>query len=157
MEEDAMTFADYEARARFEENYAPDGIDIRYGALALAGEAGELANVVKKAWWSQGNTRDDDVGLAPLELDADTTSRIADEAGDVLWYLAAICDACGVTLEDIARLNIAKVQTRYGVAVEPLSPRLADMEERLDGVNGLAASARAHMPRSPDRDATRDK
>ena len=137
-----MTFADYEERARFEENYAPEGIDIRYGALALAGEAGELANVVKKAWWSQANTPDDDVGLVPLELDADTTSRIADEAGDVLWYLAAICDACGVSLEDIARLNISKVQTRYGVAVEPLPPRLADLAKRTDAVDALATSGR---------------
>lgn len=137
-----MTFADYEERARFEENYAPEGIDIRYGALALAGEAGELANVVKKAWWSQANTRDDDVGIVPLELDADTTSRIADEAGDVLWYLVAICDACGVTLEDVARLNISKVQTRYGVAVEPLSPRLADLAKRTDAVDALATSGR---------------
>jgi hypothetical protein len=34
MEEDAMTFADYEERARFEENYAPEGTDLRYGPLA---------------------------------------------------------------------------------------------------------------------------
>jgi hypothetical protein len=39
MEEDTMTFADYEERARFAKNCAPEGINLRYGALSLAGDS----------------------------------------------------------------------------------------------------------------------
>ena len=110
---DDMTFADYDAQSRFQENYPTEGIDVRYLSLALAGEAGELANVVKKAWRAQGNTTSEEMHRAALALDSETAHRIADEAGDVLWYLAAICDALGLTLADIARTNVLKVRSRY--------------------------------------------
>ncbi|MDZ7844563.1 MAG: nucleoside triphosphate pyrophosphohydrolase family protein [Anaerolineales bacterium] len=67
-------------------------------ALGLAGEAGEFANLVKKMT-AHGH---------PLDRDA-----LEDELGDVLWYLAEAATACGLSLEEIGRNNIAKLQARY--------------------------------------------
>lgn len=53
----------------------PDVHSTRYCALGLIGEAGEIANQVKKIW------RDDD-GV----LTEDRRNKLRDEAGDVLWY-----------------------------------------------------------------------
>lgn len=47
------------------------------------------------------------------------TGIMAEEAGDVLWYLAEIADALGITLEDIARRNIAKLRNRYPDGFDP--------------------------------------
>ena len=35
------------------------------------------------------------------------------EIGDVMWYLALICDSFGVDIEEIARMNIDKLIERY--------------------------------------------
>lgn len=68
-------------------------------ALGLAGEAGEFANLVKK------RTAHGHADITPQVL--------ADELGDVLWYLAEAATACGLQLEDIARENVAKLRQRY--------------------------------------------
>ncbi len=109
-----MTFGEYEDRARSAGNYSAEGIGVAYSALALAGEAGELANIVKKAWWTSGKATGDETAIGELVLDEEASRRVIDEAGDVLWYLSAVCKACGVSLEDAARQNIAKLQDRYG-------------------------------------------
>ena len=66
--------------------------------LGLCGEAGEVADLVKKASWH---------GLA---LDDAT---LANELGDVLWYVADIATARGLSLSDIAAGNVAKLARRY--------------------------------------------
>lgn len=66
--------------------------------LGLCGEAGEVADLVKKATW---HGRD----LCPADM--------AIELGDVLWYLADIATALGLTLEEIAAMNVAKLRARY--------------------------------------------
>ena len=71
---------------------------IMVSALGLAGEAGEFANLVKKMT-AHGH---------PLDLEA-----LADELGDVLWYLAEAATACGLELDNIGKDNIAKLQKRY--------------------------------------------
>ena len=109
-----MTFGEYEDRARLAGNYPAEGIGVTYSALALAGEAGELANIVKKAWWAAGKATGDETAIGELVLDDEATQRVVDEAGDVLWDLSAVCKACGVSLEDAARQNIAKLHDRYG-------------------------------------------
>jgi NTP pyrophosphatase (non-canonical NTP hydrolase) len=67
-------------------------------ALGLAGEAGEFADRVKKYLY-QGH-----------EL---SLSALADELGDVLWYLAAGAAAVGLEFSEIAARNIAKLEARY--------------------------------------------
>lgn len=69
-----------------------------YLALGLTGEAGEVAEDVKK------------IARHGREFDAD---RIADEVGDCLWYIAAIAEAIGVPLDEIAQRNVKKLRKRY--------------------------------------------
>jgi NTP pyrophosphatase (non-canonical NTP hydrolase) len=69
---------------------------ILYPALGLAGEAGEVANKVKKM------LRDND-----FDRDA-----IVAEVGDVLWYIAALSRDLNVSLQDIALGNIEKLYGR---------------------------------------------
>lgn len=72
---------------------------LEYGILSLCGEAGELANLLKKKVYH--NKRDI------------SDEAFVDEASDVLWYLACIADALGVRLSDIATHNIQKLRKRY--------------------------------------------
>lgn len=68
------------------------------GALGLAGEAGEVADIVKKATF-QGHTIN--------------REHIAKELGDVCWYIAETANAIGYDLETIMRMNIDKLMKRY--------------------------------------------
>lgn len=69
-------------------------------ALGISGEAGEVANKVKK-WRFHGH------GFTTMR------NEILDEIGDVLWYAACLCSALGAELEDVATENIEKLQARY--------------------------------------------
>lgn len=70
--------------------------------LGLTGEAGEAADKIKKI------LRDKD-GIASAE-DRDL---IAKELGDTLWYIAAIARYLEIPLDDIARGNIKKLESRW--------------------------------------------
>jgi NTP pyrophosphatase (non-canonical NTP hydrolase) len=74
------------------------------GALGLAGEAGEVADLVKKQ-------------LYPSKPGdgANLYASIVEELGDVLWYAALLAAAVGVPLEEIAARNIAKLAKRHNV------------------------------------------
>ena len=67
-------------------------------ALGLAGEAGEFANMVKKLI-AHGH--------------AITDETLADELGDVLWYVAEAATARGLNLGEIAQGNVDKLRKRY--------------------------------------------
>lgn len=67
-------------------------------ALGIAGEAGEVADIIKK------------YSFHGHEMDKDD---LAKELGDVLWYLSNIANEVGIDLERIAMLNIEKLQKRY--------------------------------------------
>ena len=67
-------------------------------ALGIAGEAGEVADHIKKH-----------IGHGhPLDKQA-----IAKELGDVLWYVAAMANVLDFPLEKIAQMNIDKLKARY--------------------------------------------
>ena len=68
------------------------------GVLGLCGETGEVADIVKKATF-QGH-----------ELDKE---HIAEELGDVSWYLAVAAHAIGYDLGDVFQMNIDKLAKRY--------------------------------------------
>lgn len=72
---------------------------IIYCALSLAGEAGELANKVKKHWRDHTN------------WDEFKEQAIA-ELGDNLWYISALASELGVSLELVADLNLDKLIRR---------------------------------------------
>lgn len=69
-----------------------------YGALAVAGEAGEVADAIKKKVFH---------GAAITNVD------IAKELGDVLWGLAYLAHYLGYTLQEIAEMNTAKLKKRF--------------------------------------------
>lgn len=71
-----------------------------YVSLGCSGEAGEIANKVKK------------ILRGDHELTDTVKSAILDEAGDVLWYIAQIARVLEVSLEDIAVHNIEKLRKR---------------------------------------------
>ena len=74
---------------------------IAYCALGLTEEAGEVAGKIKKMY------RDND-GI----LDQEQCDKIGNELGDVLWYLSVLANEIGLTLEEVAILNIEKRKQR---------------------------------------------
>ncbi len=80
----------------------PKGIvGLAYTALGLTGEAGEVANKVKKV------LRDDDG-----KLNEKTREDIKDEVSDCFWYLAAICTELGLKMSEVAEYNLDKLAKR---------------------------------------------
>ena len=74
---------------------------IAYYALGLADESGEVAGKIKKLY------RDYD-GVLTEEY----KKEIAKELGDVMWYLTQLCTKLGLTLEEVAEMNIEKLYSR---------------------------------------------
>jgi len=73
---------------------------LTYVTLGLVGEAGEIANKVKKFH------RGDKV------LSDHARQELAKELGDVLWYVAMTADELGYDLEEVAGMNIDKLHSR---------------------------------------------
>ena len=101
---DPLTLNDYQRMARRTALTKRKSDKMEEALLGLAGEVGELCDHYKK-YMHQGHDLD--------------YNHMAEEAGDVLWYLAEIADALGVTLEDIARRNIDKLRKRYPDGFDP--------------------------------------
>lgn len=78
-------------------NYANYGL-LMNAVLGLCGESGEVADLVKKFTF-QGH-----------DLDKE---RIAEELGDVGWYLAVAAKAIGYDLDTIFQMNVDKLMKRY--------------------------------------------
>ena len=94
-----MNMNDYQLSAMRTAN----GMDKRYpiilnGVLGLNGESGECADIVKKHLF-QGH-----------ELDE---KHLAEELGDVLWYVAVTAFSIGYDLDEIAQMNVSKLLKRY--------------------------------------------
>jgi NTP pyrophosphatase (non-canonical NTP hydrolase) len=96
-----MTFKEYQERAVETAIYGT-GSTIIYPALGLANEAGEVLGKIKKV------LRDKNGDFSAQE----TKISIADEIGDVLWYIAALSRDIEVPLETIAQRNIEKLLDR---------------------------------------------
>lgn len=68
------------------------------GCLGLSGEVGEFNDMIKKWIFHE----------KPLDID-----HAKKECGDVLWYLAMICDSFGWDMNEIMQMNIDKLKARY--------------------------------------------
>lgn len=79
----------------------PEEYSITYPALGLAGEAGEVADKVKKV------IRDNNGKFTPEKCE-----EIAKEIGDVLWCCAVLADRIGYKLDTIGRMNYSKLKSR---------------------------------------------
>jgi NTP pyrophosphatase (non-canonical NTP hydrolase) len=96
-----MNFEDYQQVVKSTSIYTSKGSNVAYATLGLAGEAGEVADKVKKL------IRDSN-GI----LTDDKRKEMIKELGDVLWYLTACATELGVSLEEVAVQNTAKVKDR---------------------------------------------
>jgi len=76
----------------------PTDMGVYYATLGLAGEAGEIANKVKK-FIRDGHS-------------VEKEKELISELGDVLWYVAAVADVIGVSLDDVAKDNMYKLAER---------------------------------------------
>jgi NTP pyrophosphatase (non-canonical NTP hydrolase) len=101
-----MTFADYQRGSRATAVYPEAGDNLLYPTLGLCGEAGEVAEKVKKM------IRDDGGELTPQRREA-----LAGELGDVLWYVAQLATEAGLELGEVAEGNLAKLRSRQERAV----------------------------------------
>lgn len=100
-----MNFEDYQTEASQTALYPRRLSNLEYPTLGLAGEAGEVANIVKKIQRDQGGIINDE-----------TRSKLKDELGDVLWYISACADELGITLTEIAEFNVQKLAKRHNRA-----------------------------------------
>ncbi len=97
-----MKFEEYQAEAKQTALYPNRLKNLEYPTLGLAGEAGEVANIVKKIQRDHGGVIIDD-----------TRAKLKDELGDVLWYISACADELGLTLTEIAEFNVEKLAKRH--------------------------------------------
>jgi NTP pyrophosphatase (non-canonical NTP hydrolase) len=96
-----MLISEYQELSRRTATYPGAGDNIVYPTLGLAGEAGEVAEKVKKL------LRDDDGVLTD-----ERRAALAAELGDVLWYVAQLASELGLELEQVAQDNLDKLLSR---------------------------------------------
>ena len=95
-----MTIQEYQNRALATANYGV-GNKIIYPALGLNGEAGEVAEKIKKVLRDKGGFFDEESKL-----------QIIMEISDCLWYCNALAHDLGYSLESVMELNIQKLESR---------------------------------------------
>lgn len=74
------------------------------GCLGLAGESGEVLDMVKK--WIFHEKKMDKYHLKK-------------ELGDVMWYVAMLCESFGFSLDEILQMNVDKLKARYPEGFDP--------------------------------------
>ena len=85
------------------DDYAFDGLngltpEIEHAIIGITSEAGELTDIIKK------------VKMYHQQLDK---VNLIEEAGDIMWYLAVLSKATGVSFEEIWKKNIDKLKIRW--------------------------------------------
>ncbi|NNE67162.1 MAG: nucleoside triphosphate pyrophosphohydrolase family protein [Pyrinomonadaceae bacterium] len=98
-----MEFSEYQELAGRTALYPKRLKNLEYPTLGLTGEAGEVANIVKKIQRDFNG-----------ELTDEIRDKLKDELGDVLWYISACADELGLTLGEIAQYNVGKLAKRHG-------------------------------------------
>jgi NTP pyrophosphatase (non-canonical NTP hydrolase) len=96
-----MDLSTYQSRARETARYPGVGSNPIYPTLGLCGEAGEVADKVKKVIRDRGGAFSPEV-IEALQL----------ELGDVLWYVAQLASELGLDLEAVAQANLDKLASR---------------------------------------------
>jgi len=96
-----MDLNDYQTSALKTAIYPNMGANFAYPALGLVGEAGEVADKLKKV------IRDNDGVLTDTVRDA-----VAKEIGDVLWYVSVLAYEMDYDLNSIAQINLDKLASR---------------------------------------------
>lgn len=97
-----MNFQEYQEKSRKTAKYPEAGHNFVYPVLGLAGEAGEVAEKVKKIIRDKNGVVDDEV-----------RESIQKELGDVLWYVAQLSTEFGLSMDSVAEGNIEKLRSRF--------------------------------------------
>lgn len=91
----SMSLNEYQEAARV---FRSDTADWNYALLNLAGEVGELLGLVAKVIRDGPNEKFRELGIKEL--------------GDILWHVSAVADDLGVSLDEVATININKLESR---------------------------------------------
>ena len=96
-----MELNDYQRESRKTALYPEVGRNPIYPTLGLVGEAGEVADKVKKILRDKKGV-----------FDKDSKDQIKFELGDVLWYISQLSSELGYELEEVANANLLKLKSR---------------------------------------------
>lgn len=97
-----LSFDDFEKGAGSTATYPDRGTGaLTYPVLGLNGEAGEVAEKLKKIIRDHGG-----------EIDDAQRDALIKELGDVLWYVAACCHELDVPMQEVAQRNLEKLASR---------------------------------------------
>ena len=97
-----MTFEEYQKQALMTVLSTGDEFkDLLHWVLGITGEAGEVAEKLKKIIRDKNSVVSDD-----------DKKELAKELGDVLWYLAVFANDLGVSMDEIAQTNLDKLKSR---------------------------------------------
>ncbi|HMB25959.1 MAG TPA: nucleoside triphosphate pyrophosphohydrolase family protein [Patescibacteria group bacterium] len=96
-----MDFNEYQKQSRKTALYPDLGNDFVYPTLGLTGEAGEVAEKIKKVIRDDGG-----------EISEEKRQEIKKELGDVLWYVAQLCTELDFSMNEAAEYNLEKLFSR---------------------------------------------
>lgn len=96
-----MDFNEYQSKIIKTAKYPDIGNNFVYPTLGIAGEAGEIAEKVKKIIRDHGG-----------QIDDKKREELSKEIGDVLWYLAMLCTELRLEFGMVAKANIVKLLDR---------------------------------------------
>jgi len=99
-----VTFEEYTQRALATASFDPT-LGLIYPALGIAGESGEFVDKIKKEVRNRGNR-------FGYDMSTETKLACAKELGDIMWYVNQAAAQIGYTLEEIAEINIQKLEDR---------------------------------------------
>lgn len=93
-----MNASDYLILSGRTDNPKDFNTQMLHGILGVTSEAGELSDHLKRHIFYG----------TPFDK-----GNVKEECGDLLWYIALICRACGFTLEEVMQSNVDKLKKRY--------------------------------------------
>ena len=103
-----MTFDEYQKQALTTLIAHPDRMmDMTIQVMGIAGEAGEITEKWKKL-----------VAYRDGVITKEDVQDMKKEIGDVLWYLTVFADMLDLSMDDIARYNVAKLASRKARGVQ---------------------------------------
>lgn len=97
-----MTFEEYQKLSRKTVIYPNAGNNFIYPTLGLVGEAGEVAEKIKKVLRDSGG-----------KISDEKREELKKELGDVLWYISQISTEINIRLDDVAAGNLEKLNSRF--------------------------------------------
>lgn len=91
-----------------------DTIRLLHAGMGLTTESGEFVDVLKKHIF-YGKSID--------------LVNLAEEAGDIFWYLSIVCNVLGVSFESVQEKNIAKLRARYPEKFTEVNAEVRDLDK----------------------------